>query len=91
MSLAWGIGVVALGAAVLATALLGATSYGRRRMRAFGYLMASFGVLMLFVGVSMYTGVTPAAMQAAQLSGIAMLIVGALMMFSGALMVSPYR
>ena len=87
-SLAWGIGILVLGAAVLATPLLGATSFGRQRMRLFGSLMVSYGVLMLLVGVSMYAGMTP-IMQGASLSGLAMLVVGVLMTLSGGLMVLP--
>jgi len=88
-SLAWGIGILVLGSAVLATTILGATSFGRQRMRLFGSLMVSYGVLMLLVGVSMYAGMTP-IMQGASLSGLAMLVVGVLMTLSGGLMVLPW-
>ena len=87
-SLAWGVAIMVLGAAVLAAALIGATPFGRQRMRAFGSMMVSYGVLMLFIGSLMYEGVTP-IMQGASLLGLAMLAVGALMVLSGGLMVLP--
>lgn len=87
-SLSWGIGIMALGTAVFITALLGATSLGRERMKLFGSLMATYGVLMLFVGISMYEGVTP-MMQGSSLLGSAMVVVGVLMTLGGGLMVLP--
>lgn len=83
--LAWGVGLLALGAVLLVTALASATSLGTNHMRTLGALMALYGVVMLFVGASMYGGVTP-TMQGATLSGLGMLAVGTLMVLNGFLM-----
>jgi hypothetical protein len=86
--LAWGAGITALGVVLLVTAFAMGTSIRMRRMKASGALMASYGIVMLFIGVSMYWGLTP-MMQETALSGAGMLVVGALMIFNGALMWRP--
>lgn len=86
--LGWGAGILALGVVLLVTALALVMSFGMGRMKILGALMALYGVLMLFIGISMYWGVTP-MMQRATLPGLGMLVVGALMVFNGAAMRRP--
>ncbi|HEY6282721.1 MAG TPA: hypothetical protein VIW22_02225 [Nitrososphaerales archaeon] len=83
--LVWGVGVILLGAALIITAPAVVSSFGMRRMRTFGTLMVAYGIIMLFVGISMYRGVTP-MMQGITLSGLGMLVVGPLMVFNGVMM-----
>ncbi|HEV2137802.1 MAG TPA: hypothetical protein VGR53_03090 [Nitrososphaerales archaeon] len=83
--LAWGVGIIILGAALVITAPAVVSSFGMRRMRTFGTLMVAYGIIMLFVGISMYRGVTP-MMQGITFSGLGMLVVGPLMVFNGAIM-----
>jgi hypothetical protein len=87
-ALGWGAGILVLGVVLLVTALAIVTSFGMGRMKTLGALMALYGILMLFIGVSMYWGVTP-MMQRAALPGLGMLVVGALMVFNGAVMRGP--
>ena len=81
----WGVGVIILGAALVITAFALVSSFGMRRMGTFGTLMVAYGIIMLFVGISMYGGVTP-MMQGITLSGLGMLAVGPLMAFNGVIM-----
>jgi hypothetical protein len=83
--LAWGVGIIILGAVLVVTAPAVVSSFGMRRMRTFGTLMVGYGVIMLFIGISMYRGVTP-MMQGITLSGLGMMVVGPLMVFNGAVM-----
>ena len=83
--LLWGVGVIVLGAALVITAFAEVSSFGMRRMGTFGTLMVAYGIIMLFVGVSMFRGVTP-MMQGITLSGLGMLAVGPLMVFNGVIM-----
>jgi hypothetical protein len=81
-SLEWGVGLSALGALLLGTALLNFTGLGMRKMHLFGILMATYGVIMLFIGFSMYSGIAP-IMTERFLSSIGMFIVGFLMLGNG--------
>jgi hypothetical protein len=83
--LAWGAAVLVLGALVAASAVLGVTSLGMRRMGMMGTLMAAYGVAMLLVGAAMSSGAVQ-MMGGALASGIGMLVVGALMVANGAWM-----
>jgi hypothetical protein len=84
-ALAWGVGIILLGVALVITAPAVASSFGMRRMRTFGTLMVGYGIIMLFIGISMYGGITP-MMQGITISGLGMLVVGPLMVFNGAVM-----
>jgi hypothetical protein len=86
--LAWGIGVLVLGAMVLITALASLSSLGMRRMNLFGALMIVYGMAMLFVGGAMLTGLAPMTMTEGYtlLSSLGMLVVGALMLLNGFMM-----
>lgn len=49
-SLAWGIGIFALGAVLVITALAASISpFGMTKMGAFGTLMVVYGIVMLFI------------------------------------------
>jgi hypothetical protein len=87
-TLAWGVGILALGAVLLVTAAASATSSGMHQMKTFGAIMALYGILMLFVGVSMYSGASPMIAGTA-FSGLGMLAVGGLMVVNGAVMSRP--
>lgn len=83
--LAWGIGVISLGI-VLAVTSLTYTLPGRMNsMGDFGVLMIVYGFAMLFIGGSMYLGLT-AMMTGAIFPASAMLALGILMIANGALM-----
>lgn len=86
--LAWGVGITVLGGVLLVTALAAGISFRVRRMNASAALMALYGIVMLFIGVSMYSGITPMG-QGTVLSAPGMLVVGALMIFNGASMRRP--
>lgn len=88
--LAWGVGLSALGVMLLVTAIATVTSLGMRHMKSIGALMILYGVIMLVIGVSMYSEVAP-MMGGAALSGPGMLVVGALMVVNGAVMRRPPR
>jgi hypothetical protein len=84
----WGFGIAALGV-VLAVTVVGAVlTKGLDRMKDFGALMVVYGVVMLFVGGYMLTGLGP-MMQGTLFPGIGMLVVGALMILNGGLMARP--
>jgi hypothetical protein len=83
--LVWGVGIIILGAALVITAPAVVSSFGMHRMKTFGTLMVAYGIIMLFVGISMYRGITP-MMQGNIISGLGMLVVGPLMVFNGAIM-----
>lgn len=83
--LAWGVGIIILGVALIVTAPAAVSSFGMHSMKIFGTLMTSYGIIMLFIGISMYRGVTP-MMQGIAVSGLGMIVVGALMVFNGAVM-----
>jgi hypothetical protein len=86
--LVWGVGIIILGAVLVITAPAVVSSFGMRRMRTIGTLMVAYGIIMLFVGISMYRGITP-MMQGITLSGLGMLVIGPLMVFNGAIMWRP--
>jgi hypothetical protein len=81
----WGIGISAMGIVLIVTAFLSLTQLGKNKMGTFGILMISYGIIMLILGAAMYQQVTP-AMKGAIVSGIGMFVVGALMIFNGAMM-----
>lgn len=81
----WSIGLFSLGALILATTFLGASSYGKGRMRNFGALMAIYGIIMLLIGTVMYSGMTP-MMEGSLYSSLGMFIVGVLMIANGTMM-----
>ena len=87
-SLAWGVGISALGAVLVVTTLAMLLPRGARMMEEFGALMVVYGAAMLFIGLSMYLGAT-SMMQGAAASGVGMLIVGVLMIVNGARMRRP--
>ena len=82
---AWGIGLVALGAVLVFSALATVSSIGMNRMGLFGALMMVYGVAMLFIGTAMYTGLS-LMMSGSAISGLAMFVVGALMIINGVFM-----
>lgn len=83
-AIAWGIGIVVLGVALIATALL-STSIAVGRMRFSGLLMVVYGVIMILVGASMYSNIAP-MMEGVVALSTGMFLVGALMMVNGFLM-----
>jgi hypothetical protein len=84
-SLAWGIGLAALGALLIATSFASVSSLGIARMRIFGVLMMVYGAIMLLIGETMYSGMAP-IMEGSFLSSVGMLLVGTLMLLNGFLM-----
>jgi hypothetical protein len=78
----WGIGIVILGALLVITAIIGNSSVGMRRMSFFGTLMVPYGVLMVLIGASMYSNISPMMQGSLVLSG-GMFLVGALMIVNG--------
>jgi len=86
----WGVGLASLGVLLLIMAVAGVSSLGAGRMALFGTLMTVYGVLMLFLGAAMDFGVSP-AMQMASLTGLGMLVVGAVMMVNGFMMLRSGR
>lgn len=85
--LVWGIGIAALGV-VLAVTALATRSLMRTRMRDLGGLMMVYGVAMLFIGTSMYAGITSMT-QGALFPSLGMFVVGALMIVNGVMMWRP--
>ncbi|HMD78947.1 MAG TPA: hypothetical protein VKF39_03070 [Nitrososphaerales archaeon] len=83
--LAWGIGVVSLGVVLAVTSLASMLPSRMNRMGDFGVLMIVYGFAMLFIGGSMYLGLT-AMMTGAVFPASAMLALGILMIANGALM-----
>lgn len=81
----WSAGLFSLGALILITTFLGASSFGKGRMRNFGYLMVIYGIVMLLIGTLMYSGMTP-MMEGSLYSSLGMFIVGVLMIANGAIM-----
>ena len=84
-TLAWGIGVSSLGAVLIVTAIVSVSSFGKTRMGVFGFLMILYGVVMLLIGESMYSGIAP-LMEGSFLSSVGMFAVGAIMVLNGVLM-----
>lgn len=78
----WGVSLTILGAVLVVTAFASISSFGRNNMPTIGGLMLVYGIIMLFLGVSMFSGITP-MMQGSLLSSIGMFIVGALMILNG--------
>ena len=86
MAAGWaGVGLIALGVVVLATAVSLALAPMDRRQTGYGGLMLAYGVLMLVLGAAMLAGVLP-VMAGSLFSGAAMLFVGVAMLYSGATM-----
>ena len=81
----WGVGIAALGAVLAVTAILTILSVGIRSMQDGGTLMVVYGCVMLFVGGSMYSGIT-SMVQGATLPALGMLAVGVLMVANGFMM-----
>lgn len=84
----WGVGLAALGAVLAVTAILSINMVGIRSMKDSGGLMVVYGGAMLFVGVSMYSGITSMT-QGAMFPALGMLFVGALMVANGLAMLRP--
>jgi hypothetical protein len=84
----WGIFLLGLGGVLAITSTLNLTTFGMKQMRLFGALMMGYGVVMLVVGVLMYSGVTPVMAQqfTTLISGLGMFGVGALMVVNGVFM-----
>ena len=82
--LAWGIIFAVLGVVLVATAATNVFSSSMRTMPFLGKLMIIFGVVMIFLSLLMYSGITPLMAEISLLiSSTGMLIVGALMGVSG--------
>jgi hypothetical protein len=81
-----GYGLYALGAIVIATAVASAIPFGRRRHRILSRLMVIYGALMLLIGVAMAGGGLT-MMVATPFFGLAMIVVGAIMIANGSMMV----
>jgi predicted tellurium resistance membrane protein TerC len=86
--LIWGTGIVFLGIVLAITSLALVFGSLSRRMRDFGALMVVYGLAMLFIGSSMYAGVT-SLMGGNLAPAIGMLVVGILMVANGVLMWRP--
>jgi len=80
-----GLGLYALGAIVIASALVSVTSVGSRHLKFLSGVMVVYGLVMLFVGGSMAGGLITMT-TGTPFYGYAMLIVGALMVGNGATM-----
>ena len=80
----WGVGVVALGAVLAVTAVASLSLMGAR-MKDLGALMVVYGLAMLFVGASMYAGIT-SMVQGAPFPSMGMVGVGVLMIANGTMM-----
>lgn len=87
-AVAWGIGLVSLGVVLVLSALALVSSIGMNRMGPFGALMIVYGVVMLFIGSAMYAGFG-FMMNGSVVSGLAMLVVGTLMIINGVFMRRP--
>lgn len=83
--LAWGVGIIALGVVLLVTSVGSAVLPNAVKMKDLGALMIVYGLTMLFIGASMYSGLAP-MMNGALFPAIGMLVVGALMIANGAFM-----
>ena len=81
----WSVGLFVLGCALVIAGIGSVSMIGRKRMSSFGLLMVGFGGIMLLIGGAMYSGLTP-MMAGSSLSGLGMLIVGALMVLNGLFM-----
>lgn len=86
----WGVGLAALGVLLVATAAASFSSFGADRMALFGGMMVVYGVVMLLVGATMDAMISP-AMQTASLTGLGMLVVGAVMVVNGSMMLRGGR
>jgi hypothetical protein len=86
----WGVGLAALGVLLVATAAASFSSFGADRMALFGGIMVVYGVVMLLVGATMDASISP-AMQTASLTGLGMLVVGAVMVVNGSMMLRGGR
>jgi hypothetical protein len=81
--LAWSIVFAVLGVVLVATAVTNVFS-SMRMMPLLGKLMIIFGVVMIFLSLLMYSGITPLMLESSLLiSSTGMLIVGALMGVNG--------
>lgn len=78
----WGFGILSLGAVLAVTTLASAYSPWTDRMAEFGSLMVVYGLVMLFIGSAMYSGLI-SMLQGGFFSGLAMIAVGALMILNG--------
>lgn len=84
-NLAWSISLFVLGAIILITSLASISKAGLARMHLFGTLMIAYGIIMLFVGGTMFARIAP-MMNGYLISSAGMFVVGALMIANGALM-----
>jgi hypothetical protein len=87
---AWEVGLASLGVLLVITAVVGISPLRAGRMALFGALMTIYGVLMLFLGAAMDSGISP-AMQTATVAGLGMLAVGVLMVVNGLMMLRPMK
>ncbi len=81
----WSAVLFAIGALLVITSLFGLSSIGMGKMKVLGGLMILYGIIMFFIGLVMYSGMTP-MMDGSLYSSIAMFVVGVLMILNGALM-----
>lgn len=84
-ALAWGGGITAIGVVLAVTSVASLASGRSRNMKDLGALMLVYGSVMLFIGASMYLGLTSMT-AGALLPALGMLVVGALMVLNGAAM-----
>ncbi len=85
----WSVVLFALGGLLVVTSLLGVSHFGVQKMNIFGGLMMLYGATMIFLGVLMFSGMSP-MMNGSLYSSLAMLVVGFLMILNGALMLGKY-
>jgi hypothetical protein len=85
---AWGIFFAILAAVLVITAMMSITRFGMKKMSLFGVLMMGYGIVMIFLGFLMSSGITPMMQQqsSTQLSSVGMFVVGALMLSNGLIM-----
>lgn len=85
----WGIGIATLGVLLAVTSFALVLPVSGARMGEFGALMVAYGLVMLFIGASMYSGITAMA-NGALFPAVAMFVFGTLMIVNGVLMRRPH-
>ncbi len=84
-TISWGVGIIALGAVLLITALVSVSTIGIKRMRFMGVIMVIYGATMLFIGASMYSRIA-SMMEGSLALSFGMFLVGGLMVLNGIVM-----
>jgi hypothetical protein len=87
-ALAWGIGIFAFGLVLVITALPIISRTNMTRMPLIGTLMIFYGIAMLFIGASMFSGFAPLLMstELSFLLSFGMFAIGILMVMNGVMM-----